>query len=151
MKTHVLRERSSPDGSFGAPYCSHFRVGGVSVEIAGHRRGDATLVSSLMPFRIDAGLSEINIHVEWVAKLPAASGRQLFDSGSVWRLYEAENGFQFDFSTPILGDAPYKRLLVDDQFCRASLLMSDECFRNHSAAAPLEYPLDEVLFMQHLI
>jgi hypothetical protein len=150
MKTHVLRERSSPDGNFGAPYCSHFRVGGVSVEIAGHRRGDATLVSSLIPFRIDACLSAINIQVRWVAKLPPASGHQLFDSGSVWRLYEAEEGFQFDFSTPILGDAPYKRLLVDDQFCCASLLMSDECFKDHSAAAPLEYPLDEVLITQHL-
>ena len=150
MKTHGLQQRSSPDGSFGAPYCSHFRVGGVSVEIAGHRRSDATLVPSLIPFRIGAGLSEIQIQVRWVAKLPPATGRQLFDSGSVWRLYEAEGGFQFDFSTPILGDAPYKRLLVDDQFCRASLLMSDVCFNDPGAAVPLEYPLDELLITQHL-
>jgi hypothetical protein len=77
-------------------------------------------------------------------------GRQLFDSGSVWQLYESKTAFQFDFNTPILGDASYKRLLVDDQFRRASLQISDECFESRAVVAPLEYPLDELLIMHRL-
>jgi hypothetical protein len=45
---------------------------------------------------------------------------------------------------------PYKRLLVDEQFRSAWLLLSRECFENRDAAIPLEYPLDELLIMHRL-
>jgi hypothetical protein len=149
MSADVLREQSNPDGNLSSLYCSHFRVGGVSVQLAGDCRADVTLAPSLEPFRVDAGASDINIQVGWVAKLPPMPGRRLFDSGSVWCLYEAEGGFQFDFSTPILGQVPYKRLVVDDQFARTVLLLSDECFDQRRVAA-MEYPLDEVLITHRL-
>jgi hypothetical protein len=150
MMHDVLRNRLNPEADLGGRHYSRFRVGGVSVQLAGDRRADVTLVPSLDPFSVDAGCSDINIQVGWTAKLPPTLGRQLFDSGSVWRLYEAESGFRFDFSTPVLGTAPYKRLLVDDQFCSASLLLSDECFDGRSAATSVEYPLDELLIMHRL-
>lgn len=127
-----------------------FRVGGVSVEIAGECSDDVALVPSLEPFRVKPCASDINIQIQWVAELPPVPGRQLFDSGSVWQLYEYQAAFQFDFNTPILGQGPYKRLLVDDQFRRASLMLSDECFGGHAVVAPLEYPLDELLIMHRL-
>jgi hypothetical protein len=89
--------------------------------------------------------------VTWVAKLSGSTSRPLFDSGSVWQLYEREPGFQFDFSTPALGDRPYKSLLVDPDFCRATIQMSEDCFAGTAySAAPLEYPLDELLIMHRL-
>ena len=127
-----------------------FRVGGVSVEIVGECSDDVSLVPSLEPFRVRQCASDIKIQIEWVAELPPVPGRQLFDSGSVWQLYEYQAAFQFDFNTEILGKGPYKRLLVDDQFRRASLLLSAECFRRHAGVAPLEYPLDELLIMHRL-
>ena len=150
MRGNVLQGQSNTDGRVGGLHCSQFRVGGISVRLVGDRRSDVFLVPALDPFRVEAGASDISIQVEWRSELAPASGRQLFDSGSVWGLYEAEGGFEFDFCTPILGSAPYKRLLVDDHFCRASLLLSDECFRKRSAAAPVEYPLDEVLITHRL-
>src|ERR1700682_4831129 len=83
-----------------------FRIGGVSVQVAGDRHSDVTLVSSLVPFRVDTGLSDINIQIGWTEKVTPASRDPLFDSGSVWRLYEIGGGLQFDFSTPTMGDAP---------------------------------------------
>jgi hypothetical protein len=150
MRGNVSQGSWSPEEGLGGRHSSRFRVGGISVELASDRRADVTLVPSLDPFRVAAGDSDINIQVGWVAKLPPPPGRQLFDSGSIWRLYETGNGFQFDFSTPILGDSPYKRLLVDDQFRCASLLLSDECFEGRIAATPVEYPLDEVLITHRL-
>jgi hypothetical protein len=133
-----------------AGYSSTFRVGGVSVEVVGDRAADVTLVPSLDPFRVRSDSPDIKIQVEWLAKLSCRPGRELFDSGSIWRLFEDEEGFRFEFSTPILGKDSYKRLIVDDKFREASVLLSEERFRNREVACPLEYPLDEVLITHRL-
>jgi hypothetical protein len=135
----------------GSSHCSQFRVGGVSVHVVGDRRDDVTLVSSLQPFRVQGFALDINIQIERAPRLPGVPGRELFDSGSVWRLYDDENGYRFDFSTPAMGDEPYKRLLVDSEFRSATLLMRNEFLaRVAPAAAPLDYPLDELLIMHRL-
>ena len=135
----------------GATHRSEFRIGGVSVEVAGQNVDDVTLVPSLAPFQIKAQASDITIQVEWAERLGPPAGRPLFDSGSVWRLYEDGAGFQFDFSAPTMGIALYKRLFVDGQFCRARLQMNAESFVGaRHTIAPLEYPLDELLIMHRL-
>jgi hypothetical protein len=123
----------------------------VSVQIAGEDGPDVTLGSLLEPFRVNPGISDINIQVEWVAEFAPTLRRQLFDSGSVWRLYEDQDEFRFDFSAPILGEQPHKRLLVDRYFTEATLQMNEECFAGTPyAAEPLGYPLDELLIMHRL-
>jgi hypothetical protein len=135
----------------GATHRSEFRIGGVSVEVAGQNVDDVALVPSLVPFRTKALASDITIQVEWTESLGPPAGRPLFDSGSVWRLYEDGEGFQFDFSAPTMGTYLYKRLFVDGQFRRARLQMNTESFAGTSRAiAPLEYPLDELLIMHRL-
>src|SRR5438309_10819251 len=135
----------------GAAHCSRFRIGGVSVEVAGDRDSDVALVPSLLPFRVEAGVSEINIQVKWADSLTPRAGRQLFDSGTTWRVYEDEAGFQFDFNSPVFGKRPYKRLHVDKRFRHAALHMSEESFAGFpNVAEPLEYPLDELLIMHRL-
>jgi len=135
----------------GAAHCSRFRIGGVSVEVAGDRDSDVALVPSLLPFRVEAGVSEINIQVKWADSLTPRAGRQLFDSGTTWRVYEDEAGFQFDFNSPVFGKRPYKRLHVDKRFRQAALHMSEESFAGFpNVAEPLEYPLDELLIMHRL-
>ncbi|MGA9508298.1 MAG: hypothetical protein WBV55_06585 [Candidatus Sulfotelmatobacter sp.] len=123
----------------------------MSVQLCGDRNLDVSLVPSLEPFAVETGASDISVEVTWISKLPDMPGRQLFDSGSLWRLYESGSGFQFDFTTPLLGKRPYKRLLVDRGFCRATIQMSSECFEGNAySAEPLEYPLDELLIMHRL-
>src|SRR5512141_1706880 len=102
-------------------YRGRFDVGGVSVQISSERRSDVTLGISLDSFRVEGDGSDIDIRVEWVAEISRVLEKQLFDSGSVWRLYECGDGFQFDFSTPSLGDQPYKRFVVDRHFRSAAL------------------------------
>jgi hypothetical protein len=130
---------------------SGFCIGGVSVDVVGEHSNDAALIPWLEPFRIEHGASDIEITVTWVAKLPSTSGRQRFDSGTTWRLYEGDTGFRFDFRAPLFGASPYKRLIVDSRFCRATLQMSEESFAGFPCAvSPLEYPLDELLIMHRL-
>lgn len=132
-------------------YCSRFHIGGVSVQIASDRRTDVAFGPSLSPFRVEAGASDIDIRVKWIEGLPSVQERKLFDSGSIWRLYECEAGFQFDFSTPSLGDRPYKRFVVDQRFCSAILQMNEDAFVGRRLPAdPMDYPLDELLIMHRL-
>jgi hypothetical protein len=142
---------------FDEPQAEHqslFRVGGTLVQIEGERISDVAFDRSLEPFRVHVESShvDLSIMVRWVANLTSSLGRRrLFDSGAVWRLYEGRNGFEFDFSTPAVEERPYKRFLVDSQFRRATLQMSEEYFADsREVADPLEYPLDELLIMHRL-
>jgi hypothetical protein len=138
-------------GEPGSAHCGRFRIGGISVEVSGERSEDVALVASAEPFRIDAGAPDIDIRVHWVDRLNRESGGRLFDSGSIWKLYQGDSGFQFDFSAPIFGERPYKRLFVDRRFCHAVLHMSEESFSgSNDATGALGYPLDELLIMHRL-
>jgi hypothetical protein len=128
-----------------------FSVGGVSVQLFGNCIDDVSLVDSLLPFREHANTPDIHLSVEWADRFSPTQGRPLFDSGSTWRLYEDEAGFQFDFNSPAFGERPYKRLLVDKLFRSGTLQMSEDSFRvSHYSPAPLDYPLDELLIMHRL-
>jgi hypothetical protein len=151
MMENVSPSQSTPGKGFRGTHRGGFGVGGVSAHLIGDRIADVTLGSSLVPFCIDTDTSDITIQVEWVAGLPPSTGRQLFDSGSVWSLHERGAEFQFDFCSPNLGTQPYKRLLVNSSFCRARLQMNEASFAGRDCiAAPLEYPLDELLIMHRL-
>ena len=151
MRDDLGQSGPASSGGLSAVHCTQFRVGGVSVQVAAECCADVRLVSTLNLFRVETGVSDIHIQIERAGRLSESRGRQLFDSGSVWRLYDAEGGYRFDFSTPAMGESPYKRLIVDRDFRQASLQISDECFANgERSAAPLDYPLDELLIMHRL-
>jgi len=135
----------------GATHRSRFCVGGVSVQLCGDQKADVTLVPSLEPFRVESGISAINIWVERVAYLAPPSGRRLFESATTWELHESEDGFQFDFNAAIFRDRSFKRLLIDARFCHATLQMNEECLASYPRTVePLGYPLDELLIMHRL-
>jgi hypothetical protein len=151
MRGRLGQTSSSPLAEPCAPHRSQFRVGGLSVQISSDCSFDVALSPALERFRIEADASDIHIRAERVEDLlPLAASDRLFDSGSVWRLYQDGSGLQFDFSTPVLGKNPYKRLSVDREFQSASLLLSHESLRHSPAALPLEYPLDELLITHRL-
>jgi energy-coupling factor transporter ATP-binding protein EcfA2 len=134
----------------GTVHRCRFSVGGVSVQLLAARNTDVAL-GPLEPFRVEQAASDVEIRIEWASSLRLPEGSQVFDSGSVWRLYDDGPGFQFDFSTPQLGERPYKRLFVDRQFRDAELQLNREYFTDSDdAVACLEYPLDELLIMHRL-
>jgi hypothetical protein len=140
-------ELEEPDGAV----CSRFSVGGVSVRVTGESILDTILIGSLEPFRIEGTICDLSISIDWARNLFPIVDHQLFDSGTTWRLYERDGGFGFDFSASIFGARPYKRLLVDKFFRRATLQMNGNCFAGFPLPVfPLAYPLDELLIMHRL-
>src|ERR1700730_11112430 len=121
------------------------RIGEVSIGLAASFASDIRLSEEMVVFRSETPDCDIEISVEWAQELPRSEGKRLFDSGSLWILYADDAGFVFDFSTPVLGKQPYKRLYVNRDFSEAQLLLNRACFSKAAEVYPLEYPLDELL------
>lgn len=129
-----------------------FKVAGVTVDVRSECSADLALIPAMLPFCCNTGRgSDINIKIQWSPSLQRRTEAAQFDSGAVWRMYEDGAGFVFDFLSFIFGDSPYKRLLVDHDFRKATLQMNSQCFADgFYNACPLEYPLDELLIMHRL-
>lgn len=121
------------------------RIGNVSIDLRADSADDIELTREMKRFRTTPTDCDIDISVQWTDRLQRPGGRKLFDSRSVWVLYEGDEGFVFDFATPILGDQPYKRLSVDRGFSAARLWLNRDCLPAGMRVNPLEYPLDELL------
>jgi len=151
MSGEVGQLRQAFDQSDGSLYLSRFEIGGVSVQLHGDCRADVSLVPSLEPFRVAPGKADVDIRVGWVSNLPPATGRTVFDSGTTWGLSESNGEFQFDFNAAVFGDKPFKRLLIDRNFCSGQLQMNRECLDDFpNPVEPLGYPFDELLIMHRL-
>jgi hypothetical protein len=130
---------------------SSFRVGGVSVLVESEDRADVVLDAPLKPFGVANCEADITLRIEWVDDLGPGASDKLFDSGSIWRLYQSEAGLEFDFRAPVFGEQPYKRLLIDPRFTSGILQMSRNCPAEWSEiGGALGYPLDELLIMHRL-
>jgi hypothetical protein len=138
-------------GSLPTAHRNRLRIGGVSVGISGACSNDVVLTPPLQSFRVQTSKIDIHIQIEWANSLSSAMTTPLFDSGATWRLHESDADFSFEFRSPVFGEQPYKRLLVDNNFCRAKLQMNEQAFAaSPGVPEPLEYPLDELLIMHRL-
>jgi hypothetical protein len=130
---------------------TRFSVGGVQVEITSDFSEDISLGPSLASFRCKGCVPAVLVHAERTSSLGWSRTRTLFDSGSTWRLYESEDSLQFDFTVPAAGQMPYRRLIVDRHFRRATVQTNESCFEAFPQAKdPLIYPLPELLIMHRL-
>jgi len=126
-------------------YRSSIQIGNVSIGLSADSADDIELTREMKRFRTAPTDCDIDISVQWTDRLRRTGGRKLFDSRSIWELHEEDDDFVFDFSTPALGDQPYKRLSVDRGFSAAHLWLNRECLPAGRRVYPLEYPLDELL------
>jgi hypothetical protein len=127
-----------------------FRVGGTSFGLRSNEQIEMTLDPGLRDFQVEPAASDIEIQVCWTDHLKIPSGEALFNSGGLWRLFSEAGGYRFYFSTPFLGDAPYKAAWFDPEFRRGELVLFRPYFDTRKAIYPLEYPLDELLMIHRL-
>jgi hypothetical protein len=89
---------------------------------------------------------DVTISVDWSAAGKYRGGKLLFDSGSVWRLYElADALYEFRFAAPFSGWRTYKVARFSRDFKVGEILCQPKYFAPGERVYPLEYPLDEVL------
>jgi hypothetical protein len=135
---------------FVGPFRSRFSVAGIRVEVLGNDPQSVDLGRQLLPFLCPDDDRDIEVRIEWSPRLEPSRGRELFHSGSVWSVHESKGKFVFDFATERLGSRPYKRLVADEDFRQARVILNRECLTAEDAGRALEYPLDELLITHYL-
>jgi hypothetical protein len=78
------------------------------------------------------------------------TGRPTFDSGASWRLYQKNGTHTFLFQSHGLGSTPYKMAKIRNDFTSGEVLLHRPYLTSSRGIYPLEYPLDELLFIHHL-
>jgi hypothetical protein len=102
-------------------------------------------------FLVHTGNSDIALEAKWDdLSLFEISGNKVFDSGSIWQLYQKNGNFLFSFNAPGFGPFPYKVANVKQDFTWGEVLIHRPYFDNQQIIYPLEYPLDELLLMNFL-
>jgi len=101
-------------------------------------------------FQTDEVESDVDVHAGWGDLQRESAGKRIFDSGALWELY-SENGFYlFRFISPALGSLPYKVAYFNRSFTEGKVFLQRSYFNQKPCIYPLEYPLDELLFINFL-
>jgi hypothetical protein len=90
------------------------------------------------------------LDIAWTADLAMPADRPSFCSGGLWSAYTSETGTKFYFSSPAVGNVPYKAAWFDPSFERGHVVLNRALFPKSSTVFPLEYPLDELVMMHRL-
>lgn len=101
-------------------------------------------------FVADEIAADLTVRVRWTTKPARPDNRPRFDSGGAWRLERSGDHFLFHFISSALGPAPYKTARVNPSFTSSEVTLHRPYFAGRRAIYPLEYPLDELLFI-HLL
>jgi hypothetical protein len=127
-----------------------FRVADTCFGIFAGSEMALTLDAELRDFAADPDGCDVRIDARWAEQIAHPAHSATFDSGGLWTVFNDGSESTFYFSTPYLGNAPYKALTIDRDFRRGELLLSRACLDASRAIYPLEYPLDELLMIHRL-
>jgi hypothetical protein len=132
-----------------SPFQRRFRVGGLTLELSGASPRDVD-AGELQQFEADSLDFDINVNVRWAETLHNIPCKQVFESGATWRLLPLAEELVFEFTSPLLGADPYKRLCVNRSFSRAELVLNRLALNGHEHISPIEYPVSELLVTNFL-
>jgi hypothetical protein len=77
-------------------------------------------------------------------------GKKLFDSGSLWQLYQENGSYFFCFTSPVFDSHPYKAARFNPDFTYGEVDLDYQFFKSERSIYPLDYPLDELLIVNAL-
>src|SRR4030042_3540466 len=98
-------------------------------------------------FLISEATADVIIEARWDDLSKRLEGKKVFDSGSLWQLYNYNGRYLFSFTSPAFGSVPYKVAIVDKDFMKCEILLHRPYFDTDQPVYPLEYPLDVLLFI----
>jgi hypothetical protein len=141
--------RSPSSLLFSRSFC--LSVGGITLSLSSDDPElELEVEGATKRFLVHHGDPEIDIRAGWGLLSKETFGKKLFDSGHLWQLYADENSFRYHFTSPALGLFPYKIASFDREFTSGRVLFHHPCFPGRKALYPLEYPLDELVFVNLL-
>lgn len=151
MRKMNLLTPSQPLRSTGPLRRIAARIGGVSLGATSVADGPALLADAqLKDFAITDSSCDVEFDVAFGGRFDSCPGELIFDSRGLWKLFRNEEGFCFRLTTDFIGTRPYKQALAAPDFKSGRIEMSREYFAAGQPVNPLEYPLDELLWIHRL-
>jgi hypothetical protein len=127
------------------------RIGGISLGITAEENGPVLVPDAeISNFLVECSRCDIELKVGFSDHLESVPGELVFDSGGLWKLFRVAEGYCFSFTTEFLGAMPYKQARVSPDFATGRIEMLQRYFPEGAAINPLEYPLDELLWIHRL-
>jgi hypothetical protein len=134
-----------------APSLLALQVAGLTIQVESHDlrfRLDAAAEPFLVP---PGAVPDISLRARLGdPEAVPGGGTRAFDSGGVWTLDRIDGKRIFRFRSSRLGPRPYKVAVVSEDGARGEVILDQNCFSPHQPAPVLEYPLDEVLFVNRI-
>lgn len=151
VRTMNLLTPSQPLRSTGPSRRIAARIGGISLGATTVANGPALLADEQQrDFLITDPICDLEFDVAFGGRFDSAPGELVFDSRGLWKLFRNSEGFCFRLTTDFIGTLPYKQALVAPDFKSGRIEMSREYFAVGEPVNPLEYPLDELLWIHRL-
>jgi len=136
-------------------------VGGIIIEYIADDSLMLKVFKTHHGFMVKLGKPDLSIQVHY-GDLPSMYLEdKLFDvseSGGVWTLYRSKENYELTLTSPVFGPEPYRLAVFDTDFSHGDLyirshVVYEEVKRENgelSCCDPVEYPLDEVIFVNLL-
>jgi hypothetical protein len=106
---------------------------------------------STQNFIVPEGIPDFTIEARWGDLSPIKMrGEKIFESGAIWQLYQNKENYIFYFHASNMGSIPYKMAEAKKDFTRCEVSLHRSYFDPGQPMDPLEYPLDELLFIHFL-
>jgi hypothetical protein len=128
-----------------------WRIGGIHARMSSIDPDLALLVPpAIEPFRDTHAPADVIIRARWAEIDAEPTGRLLFDSGGLWKLYANGSDRTFRFQSDHFGSRPYKEARFDRDWATGEIALHRAYFDTSQPVYPLEYPLDELLCVRLL-
>ena len=130
---------------------ARWRIGGLAVRVTSTDPDlVVTVPPAVLPFVDHSAHADAIVSARWgdVGTVPPGSG--VFDSGGLWTLTREADELRFHLRSPKFGAVPYKVARFQPDFSRGEVILHRPYFDTTLPAYPLEYPLDELLFVNLL-
>jgi hypothetical protein len=92
----------------------------------------------------------VTVRTSWANLADIKLGNQLFDSGGIWKLYTDGDYYYYCLTAPFSDWQPYRIARFNADFTDGEILCERRYFTPDQPVYPLEYPLDELLFVNLL-
>lgn len=127
------------------------RIGGISLGVTSAANGPLLAADEQSSeFLVADETCDLEFQVGFAERFDAGPGELLFDSGGLWKLFRNSEGYCFRFTSSYIGPLPYKQATVMPDFKTGRIELSREYFAADQPVNPLEYPLDELLWIHRL-
>jgi hypothetical protein len=108
------------------------------------------LGSPMEQFIVNETQPDAVVQLSWCELCHIKLGEKIFDSGGIWQLYKNANQYLFRLAAPFSNWLPYRIARFNSDFSFGEMLCERRYFPEGKPVYFLEYPLDELLFMNLL-